>query len=121
MAIKTQGTRLYVIDPGLSGPVSDLNVGCVTSIDGIDTTIEQLETTCLESPARTYVSGLATPGSATFTIQFDPSDASHVRMHELRSEEHTSELQSRGHLVCRLLLEKKKKTTHEMMSNNGDI
>src|SRR5437870_10866350 len=26
----------------------------------------------------------------------------------LRSEEHTSELQSRGHLVCRLLLEKKK-------------
>src|SRR5690625_6205499 len=26
----------------------------------------------------------------------------------LRSEEHTSELQSRGHIVCRLLLEKKK-------------
>src|SRR5690625_6033075 len=29
----------------------------------------------------------------------------------LRSEEHTSELQSRGHLVCRLLLEKKKTRT----------
>src|SRR5690625_6823956 len=28
----------------------------------------------------------------------------------IRSEEHTSELQSRGHLVCRLLLEKKNKT-----------
>src|SRR5439155_25525446 len=28
--------------------------------------------------------------------------------HDQRSEEHTSELQSRGHLVCRLLLEKKK-------------
>src|SRR5690625_6118353 len=28
-----------------------------------------------------------------------------------RSEEHTSELQSRGHLVCRLLLEKKKQET----------
>src|SRR5439155_19517742 len=28
--------------------------------------------------------------------------------HGKRSEEHTSELQSRGHLVCRLLLEKKK-------------
>src|SRR5437870_10938751 len=27
---------------------------------------------------------------------------------DFRSEEHTSELQSRGHLVCRLLLEKKK-------------
>src|SRR5439155_22225083 len=32
-----------------------------------------------------------------------------VRGGGLRSEEHTSELQSRGHLVCRLLLEKKKK------------
>src|SRR2546422_5262926 len=31
---------------------------------------------------------------------------------EIRSEEHTSELQSRLHLVCRLLLEKKK-TNHE--------
>src|SRR5690625_6667489 len=28
---------------------------------------------------------------------------------KVRSEEHTSELQSRGHIVCRLLLEKKKK------------
>src|SRR2546429_1721573 len=32
-------------------------------------------------------------------------------VHGQRSEEHTSELQSRLHLVCRLLLEKKKKTT----------
>src|SRR5256884_3835846 len=39
----------------------------------------------------------------------DPSGA---RVHcKRRSEEHTSELQSRLHLVCRLLLEKKKKTT----------
>src|SRR2546430_8258302 len=30
---------------------------------------------------------------------------------DLRSEEHTSELQSQSNLVCRLLLEKKKKTT----------
>src|SRR5215208_8188544 len=30
-----------------------------------------------------------------------------------RSEEHTSELQSRGHLVCRLLLEKKKNKKHQ--------
>src|SRR3989442_9832430 len=32
-----------------------------------------------------------------------------VRVEDLRSEEHTSELQSRPHLVCRLLLEKKNK------------
>src|SRR5690625_6529773 len=34
-----------------------------------------------------------------------------VATHGDRSEEHTSELQSRGHLVCRLLLVKKKKST----------
>src|SRR2546422_11626941 len=33
--------------------------------------------------------------------------------HLLRSEEHTSELQSRLHLVCRLLLEKKKKKNNK--------
>src|SRR5258708_26717775 len=36
--------------------------------------------------------------------------ARHQRV--LRSEEHTSELQSPDHLVCRLLLEKKKKTSN---------
>src|SRR5439155_11180214 len=36
----------------------------------------------------------------------------HEKAQTQRSEEHTSELQSRGHLVCRLLLEKKKKTVH---------
>src|SRR6266702_6249729 len=34
-----------------------------------------------------------------------------------RSEEHTSELQSRGHLVCRLLLEKKKKKEYTIIFN----
>src|SRR2546422_8370847 len=37
-----------------------------------------------------------------------PVDQHHMQVG--RSEEHTSELQSRLHLVCRLLLEKKKKT-----------
>src|SRR5437660_6284467 len=33
-----------------------------------------------------------------------------LALDHVRSEEHTSELQSRGHLVCRLLLEKKNHT-----------
>src|SRR2546429_6438717 len=33
---------------------------------------------------------------------------------DMRSEEHTSELQSRLHLVCRLLLEKKKRSTSSL-------
>src|SRR2546422_10539352 len=46
-----------------------------------------------------------------------PKDLAHLIEHQFRgasaarSEEHTSELQSRLHLVCRLLLEKKKETT----------
>src|SRR2546422_7515076 len=39
----------------------------------------------------------------------DPEAAQQLLDPALRSEEHTSELQSRLHLVCRLLLEKKKK------------
>src|SRR5436305_4874330 len=42
----------------------------------------------------------------------------------LRSEEHTSELQSRPHLVCRLLLEKKKINNteqHNKTKNNSNI
>src|SRR5690625_6580908 len=43
--------------------------------------------------------------------RLDPADID-LEDHQIigRSEEHTSELQSRGHLVCRLLLEKKKTT-----------
>src|SRR5258708_38485897 len=60
----------------------------------------------------------ALPISATFnyTVSVAQSAAIGSRTATLtvnaRSEEHTSELQSPDHLVCRLLLEKKKKTTH---------
>src|SRR2546422_7596369 len=42
-----------------------------------------------------------------------------VGAHLLRSEEHTSELQSRLHLVCRLLLEKKKKSRKRRRYTNA--
>src|SRR5690625_5469349 len=44
---------------------------------------------------------------------------SRKNMPNRRSEEHTSELQSRGHLVCRLLLEKKKRTIAEPTQTHG--
>src|SRR5258708_28476513 len=50
-------------------------------------------------------------------LGFDRNPEKHPGFHQpsqgasLRSEEHTSELQSPDHLVCRLLLEKKKKET----------
>src|SRR3712207_8277076 len=51
---------------------------------------------------------LRSPPSTTSPRACGPSATSRVS----RSEEHTSELQSRQYLVCRLLLEKKKKNNH---------
>src|SRR2546429_9911952 len=50
-------------------------------------------------------------GAARDLLRAAHADLRRGRLHvlPLRSEEHTSELQSRLHLVCRLLLEKKKK------------
>src|SRR5438552_12060807 len=50
--------------------------------------------------------GLRRPGGAG-------GDRHRVHEPRVRSEEHTSELQSPDHLVCRLLLEKKKKKPHK--------
>ena len=83
MVMKTQGTDLYALNP-FTGTVID--VGCITSIDGVDTTIDQIETTCLNDNARTYVGGLATPGTATFGINFDSSDANQVLLHQLKTQ-----------------------------------
>src|SRR2546422_7085334 len=48
-------------------------------------------------------------GSDVIELNSTQSQAARVDQERVRSEEHTSELQSRLHLVCRLLLEKKKK------------
>ena len=80
MAVKTQGTELYFLDPDTDAVVE---VGCVTTITGLTAARDQIETTCLDSNARTYEAGMATPGAASFTINADPNDPSHVRLHEL--------------------------------------
>src|SRR5256712_9374080 len=57
------------------------------------------------APPRSMI--LAWGGMVAFLGAIPPQ----ARIIDLRSEEHTSELQSRSDLVCRLLLEKKKKRT----------
>src|SRR5438105_7399111 len=52
---------------------------------------------------------LNTPGNWRAILQ--------LKLKNLRSEEHTSELQSRVDLVCRLLLEKKKKNKYKQSQN----
>lgn len=80
MSVRTQGTQLYAIDPA-DGSV--LTVGCPTSIEGIDASVEQVEITCLDSLAREYAAGMPTPGSASFGINYDPADESHLALEEM--------------------------------------
>src|SRR3989442_11558393 len=53
--------------------------------------------------------------SSASTMEFSSNTGTFFRTRtpSSRSEEHTSELQSRPHLVCRLLLEKKKKNNEQ--------
>src|SRR5262245_64552140 len=53
-------------------------------------------------------------------IALDPVLARYSRTRTGRSEEHTSELQSLRHLVCRLLLEKKKESADHQFTPNLD-
>src|SRR2546422_7768538 len=70
----------------------------------------------MRSPDARVASACAPGGSLLTTTESTcvvlSSGLPTVAARPVRSEEHTSELQSRLHLVCRLLLEKKKQQTH---------
>src|SRR3989442_3077238 len=62
---------------------------------------------------RSHLSGLLNAARRR-PVRLDDKAHASALDHDLRSEEHTSELQSRPHLVCRLLLEKKKTGRHRV-------
>lgn len=79
MALRTQGSSLYVIDPDNS---SVITVGLVTDVDGIDTSVGNIDVTDLShTDALRYIAALAEPGAATFNINTDPSESSHIALH----------------------------------------
>src|SRR6266496_4754640 len=61
----------------------------------------------------------AVPGESQRAEVLSRSFGVHGRDFRVRSEEHTSELQSRRDLVCRLLLEKKKKKKQPISKNKS--
>src|SRR5258707_11116563 len=72
-----------------------------------DTATTEIYTLSLHDALPIFSQGLMSGGAPlSYAVTTDP--ATHIET--LRSEEHTSELQSRQYLVCRLLLEKKKDT-----------
>src|SRR2546422_7554579 len=70
---------------------------------GLDWRVLPTEGVIVDVDSRAFFDGVR-----SLRIRFDGKH--NVSYSHVRSEEHTSELQSRLHLVCRLLLEKKKKT-----------
>src|SRR5205823_13624723 len=68
-----------------------------------------------DRPSRKFASNGADP-PPKWSDFADPLDAIGARFGRIRSEEHTSELQSLAYLVCRLLLEKKKKRNNDTLT-----
>jgi hypothetical protein len=75
MAKLTQGTSLFWIDGATVRQVA------ATNINGLSAQRDSIETTDLEAEAKTFMPGLMSPGSAQFSIQFDPSNAVHTALH----------------------------------------
>jgi hypothetical protein len=75
MAKLTQGTTLYWIDG------TTVQAVAATNISGISAQRDSIETTDLTNTAKTFMPGLMSPGSAQFTIQFDPSNTVHTKLH----------------------------------------
>src|SRR3712207_7155022 len=75
-----------------------------------------------DQPLRCQVGGSADDLAVLVDGLERPGDAEDAEVEHLdaRSEEHTSELQSRQYLVCRLLLEKKKQLTTTSIRQHGD-
>ena len=76
MAKLSQGTKLYWIKDDTTVVAVD-----ALNISGISAQRDNIETTTLADNAKTYVAGMMSPGSAQFTIQFDPSNSAHKDLH----------------------------------------
>lgn len=80
MSLNVQLSNLWFRDPANDAIVE---VGCVTNLSGVTASRDQLDVTCISDETRRLEAGMLSPGAASFSINFDPSDASHVRLHEL--------------------------------------
>ena len=85
MSILTQGTQAYALVQAVAGtgPLTVMEVECITTFDPAGSPAEQIEDTCLSAKERSYKKGLRTPGQASLGLNADPNNASHVRLHQL--------------------------------------
>lgn len=87
MAILSQGSQVYMLaESETPGTFEVVAIACATAFNPGGSPADQIETTCLEENDRSYMPGLRTPGQASLTVNFDPSEPSHVRMFELSQQ-----------------------------------
>lgn len=85
MAMKTQGSQLYALVPTVADPAvfEVLKIECINNFNGGGNPADQITVECLNKTSREYLKGMRTPGQATFTIDADSRNASHLRLHEM--------------------------------------
>src|SRR2546422_5427428 len=94
-----------------------VNVGTIGHVDHGKTTLTAaLTKVAAEKGLAKYVSYDEVAKASAAQGRRDATKILTIATAHVRSEEHTSELQSRLHLVCRLLLEKKKKSSDPSLS-----
>lgn len=88
MAVVTKNTMLYVLVPKIADPTQSevLKVGCPKTLETGGDPVDEIDVTCLDSDAREYVAGLGNPDTATFDIDADPRDPSHIRLYQLSQD-----------------------------------
>ncbi|MCW8278917.1 phage tail protein [Pseudomonas sp. PCH199] len=89
MSILTQGTQIYALVPTVADPstLEVIEIQCATAFSPGGNPADQIEDTCLSDKVRKYLRGLRTPGQATLTLNADPRNASHVRLHQLSEDD----------------------------------
>ena len=89
MSILTQGTQIFALVPTVADPteLEVIEIQCATAFSPGGNPADQIEDTCLSDKVRKYLRGLRTPGQASLTLNADPRNASHVRLHQLSEDD----------------------------------
>src|SRR5690554_2103188 len=101
-------TKYRYIETSSSADGIDKNMAVVSTVGPNDASFALIDLG--QSPLHAVEDHGVTTGATDYDISAYGKHFYHIGRYQIdtRSEEHTSELQSRPHLVCRLLLEKKK-------------
>jgi hypothetical protein len=82
--VKTQGTKLYFVDPLTSSVPAIVELACPTGITGLGGAADQIETTCLSATVdRTFARGLGNPGQVSVPFNLIPTATSHQLLFDL--------------------------------------